>query len=171
MNYGLHDNLVELWWGCSESDIIIHRCGKNIVVDVNNWLGTLSAAQSALIVFFSSSKRREGGSAMPYCKSVSAFFRGKNDIYTVLDRPFWYSSQFLGNQLIIVIIIIFSVSVNMFESEGYCGTFQLLVLTVTQILATQLDPRVSLRKKFLFSFWLWCHPKALTIWTSTTVQQ
>ena len=29
----------------------------------------------------------------------------------------------------------------MFESEGYCGTSQLLVLTVTQILATQLDPR------------------------------
>ena len=35
----------------------------------------------------------------------------------------------------------------MFESEGYCGTCQLVVLTVTQILATQLDPRVSLKKK------------------------
>ena len=35
----------------------------------------------------------------------------------------------------------------MFESEGYCGTCQLLFLTVTQILATQLDPRVSLKKK------------------------
>ena len=34
----------------------------------------------------------------------------------------------------------------MFESEGYCGTSQLLVLTVTQILATQLDPRASLEK-------------------------
>ena len=39
----------------------------------------------------------------------------------------------------------------MFESEGYCGTSQLLVLTVTQILATQLDPRVSLEKKNSFS--------------------
>ena len=48
-------------------------------------------------------------------------------------------------------IIIFSVSVNMFESEGYCGTCQLVVLTVTQILATQLDPRVSLEKKNSFS--------------------
>ena len=49
--------------------------------------------------------------------------------------------------IIVIIIIIFSVSVNMFESEGYCGTSQLVVLTVTQILATQLDPRVSLKKK------------------------
>ena len=40
----------------------------------------------------------------------------------------------------------------MFESEGYCGTCQLLVLTVTQILATQLDPRVSLKKRIPFQF-------------------
>ena len=60
MNYGLYDNLVELWWGSSESDIIIHRCGKNIVVDVNNGLGTFSAAQSALIVFFLLQSFREG---------------------------------------------------------------------------------------------------------------
>ena len=40
----------------------------------------------------------------------------------------------------------------MFESEGYCGTSQLLVLTVTQILATQLDPRVSLKKRIRFQF-------------------
>ena len=40
----------------------------------------------------------------------------------------------------------------MFESEGYCGTSQLLVLTVTQILATQLDPRVSLEKRIPFQF-------------------